>query len=155
MKFENGKQMYEYLISEGDLYSKSLGIYAFEYNAAHAICIYHLDPNEVAELVKRSKETNEYWAAFLGPGGSILDDEDYDEYRYVEDEERRALYLRPSLEFCEESFNAKDWIDTNDISVEHENIEKPVSLDEKLEAAAGKAGKSEIFLKNNERIIFE
>lgn len=121
MKFENGKQMYEYLCSGVDLYSKSTGWYVFEYNDAHALCIYHLSPEEVIELVEDTKDTDEYWGGFLGVGGHILDESEYDddEHRYHEDEAMRALYLRPSLDFCEEMYMVDDWMDTRDITVEY------------------------------------
>ena len=127
MKFANGNEMYDYLRCNGDyigrdLYSKSLGIYVFEYNDAGALCIYSLDPEQVVELVKDSKEIGEYWAAFLGwKGSAILDDSDYDddEHRYSDDEKMRNLYLRPSLEFCDETYMVEDWMDTDDVTVEY------------------------------------
>jgi hypothetical protein len=120
MKFENGNEMYDYLIGR-DLYSKSLGIYAFEYNDAHAICIYYLQPEEVAKLIEKSKGTENYWGAYLGWGGSILDDSDYDddEHRYSSDENMRNLYLKPSIDFCEETYMVEDWMDTEDVTVEY------------------------------------
>ena len=119
MRFNNGIEMYDYLCSERDLYSKSLGTYVFEYNDAHALCTYSLYPEDVVKLIKESKETGEYWGGHLGWGGSILDDPDYDEYRYVDDEAKRNLYLKPSLEFCDETYMVEDWMDTNDVTVEY------------------------------------
>jgi len=119
MKFENGKQMYDYLCSGKDLYSKSEGVYVFEYNDAHALCTYYLQPEEVADLVEKSKETGEYWGAHLGCGGYVLDNPSCDEYRYVEDEKKRALYLWPSLDFCEGNYSVEDWMDTDDVTVEY------------------------------------
>lgn len=113
MKFKNSKEMYDFLSSGKDLYSKSLGVYVFEYNDAHALCIYNLKPEEVVELVKKSKESKEYWGAHLGWGGSILDSSEYndDEHRYSEDEAKRNL--QPSLDFCEETYMVEDWQDVD------------------------------------------
>ena len=121
MKFKNGREMYDYLLGR-DLYSKSLGIYVFEYNDAHALCTYTLYPEDVVEIIKNNKEHKDYWAAFLGwKGSSILDDTDYNdnEYRYSEDEAMRNLYLRPSIEFCNETYMVEDWMDTDDVTIEY------------------------------------
>ena len=122
MKFKNGNEMYNYLCSGRDLYSKSLDTYVFEYNDAHALCIYTLQPEDFAEVVEKSKESGEYWGAHLGwYGSAILDEPDYDddEHRYNKDEAMRNLYLRPSLDFCEEVYMVEDWMDTEDVTVEY------------------------------------
>ena len=111
--------MYDYLCSGRDLYSKSLGTYVFEYNDAHALCTYGLYPEDVEKLIKDSKEYKDYWGAFLGIGGYILDNPDYDEYRYVEDEAKRNLYLKPTLDFCDETYMVEDWMDTEDVTIEY------------------------------------
>lgn len=122
MKFNNGTEMYDYLCSGRDLYSKSLSTYVFEYNDAHALCTYYLNPEEFAKVIEASKETEEYWGAHLGwYGSAILEDPDYDddEHRYHEDEAMRSLYLQPSLDFCNETYMVEDWMDTNDVTVEY------------------------------------
>ena len=121
MKFNNGTEMYNYLCSGRDLYSKSLDTYVFEYNDAGALCTYGLYLEDVVKLIEDSKKYEEYWGAFLGLGGSILEDPDYDddEHRYNEDETMRNLYLRPSLDFCEETYMVEDWMDTDDVTVEY------------------------------------
>lgn len=113
MKFKNGKEMYDYLIHTGDLYSPSLATYIFAYNDAQALCVYYLQQKEVVELIRKSKKTNECWSAHLGWGGTILDNEEYndDEHRYSEDETLRNLYLKPSLEYCESASKIEDWQD--------------------------------------------
>ena len=119
LKFSSGKEMYDYICKGNDIYSKSEGTYAFIYNDAGAICIYTLDDEDVARLVTESKEYNDYWGAFLGwNGSSILDDGEYNEYRYSEKQEERKLYLRPSLDFCEETYKATDWVDCKDVNME-------------------------------------
>ena len=122
MKFENGSQMYDYIRSGKDLYSKSQGIYAFVYNDAGAICIYTLCPEDVIQLIADSKEYEEYWGAFLGwKGSAILDEGKYDddEHRYSSDWEMRKLYLQPSLDFCDETYMVDDWMDTDDVTAEY------------------------------------
>lgn len=119
MKFNNGSEMYDYLCSGRDLYSKRFGIYAFEYNDASALCIYYLHPENVAKLVTETEGSDEYWGGFLGLGGCILDDPDYDEYRYSDDEEKRNMYLKPSIDFCNETYMVEDWMDTKDVTVEY------------------------------------
>ena len=120
-KFKNGTEMYEYLCTGRDLYSKRCGIYAFEYNDAHAICIYHLQPDEIAKLIEKSNETGEYWGAHLGCGGNILEEPNYndEEHRYHKEEAIRNLYLGPSLEFCNNTFSIEDWLDTDDVTEEY------------------------------------
>ena len=120
LKFKSGKEMYDYICAGNDIYSKSERTYAFVYNDAGAICIYTLDDEDVARLVAESKEHNEYWGAFLGwKGSNILDEGRYndDEYRYSEDWEKNKLYLKPSLDFCEETYKATDWVDCKDVVV--------------------------------------
>lgn len=124
-KFKNGDEMFGYITSGNDLYSKSAGIYVFVYNDADALCYYSLGPEAVIELLKEREESwfpEEYWGAFLGWGGAILDDGEYDdddEYRYSEDWEKRKLYLQPSLDFCNEMFATEDWLDTDDVTIEY------------------------------------
>lgn len=119
MKFNSGKEMHDYICNVGDLYNINTGIYVCEYNDAHAVCVYHLRPDEVIELIAKSKESGEYWEAYLGAGGKILDAEDYnnDVYRYSEDETMRNLYLKPTLDFCEHMYK-EEWVDTIDLTVE-------------------------------------
>jgi len=120
MKFKNAKQMYDYVCKGNDLYSKSNGIYVFVYNDVGAFCVYSLHPEEVVNLIKDSKEYGDYWGAFLGwKGSTILDDSNYDKYRYVKDEGKWSLYAKPTLAFCEETYMIDDWMNTNDVTVEY------------------------------------
>lgn len=123
-KFKNGDEMFGYITSGNDLYSKSAGVYVFVYNDADALCCYSLDSEEVAELLEEREKSlfpDEYWEAFLGWGGEILDEWEYndDEHRYSEDWEKRKLYLQPSLDFCNEMFETEDWLDTDDVTIEY------------------------------------
>lgn len=103
MKFESSKDMYEKVIKH-DLYNKELELYVFLYNDYGALCYYNISNEEAEELRQKSKENNgEYWSAFLGLGGYILDDMNY--YPDLSDD----LYLAPSYEFCEEYYNHDGW----------------------------------------------
>ena len=101
MKFNSGKEMYDYLQNSGDLYCQEEEIYLFMYNEAGALCYYHVSPEEAKELSVKAREMEDYWGAFLGTGGCILD------------EEEPEYSIKPSFDFCDEQFN-KDWIPTSD-----------------------------------------
>ena len=115
MKFESAKDMYKAIMS-GDLYNKELELYVFEYNYHGALCYYYIDEEEAEELKElAAKSDGEYWGAFLGRGGYILDDMDYHPDKYDEDEttltedEWYDLYLAPSYEFCERYYEDDGW----------------------------------------------
>lgn len=115
MKFNNWQEMYNYLTTGKDLYNTETGDYVFEYNDAHALCVYNLDKDEAKMLAEKSAENDgEYWGAFLGIGGNVLDAWEYNdtEHRYSEDEKMRALYLQPSYDYCKEVFAKAGWEDT-------------------------------------------
>ena len=104
IKFSSAQQMYEYVSDGHDLYSKSLGVYLFSYNDRGALCYYYLSDEEAGELA-RQKEKGEYWGAYLGCGGYILDDEYGDQF-----------YLDPSWNFCRQYFRIKDWMLTDEVT---------------------------------------
>ena len=107
MRFNNAKEMYEYLNSGHDLYHPESGIYVFSYNDRGALCKYCLSKDQVKEISKRSKQNHdEYWRTFLGFGGEILEDD--------------KVSMKPSLEFCEKHYQESDWLNTINV-----NLEKP------------------------------
>ena len=118
MRFKNGKEMYDYVASGSDLYSPSKDIYIFVYNDADALCYYDLNHDEVLDILNRKGDSNEYWCAYLGFGGDILDESEYDEHRYSDNQEMRDLYLQPSYDFCEDYYNVDDWMDINDVTID-------------------------------------
>lgn len=128
MKFNNWQEMYDYLTAGNDLYNTKTGDYVFEYNDANALCVYSLDEDEAKKLSKKALENNEYWGAFLGTGGSILEASDYndDKYRYSKDRDMKALYLKPSFDYCKEMFINNSWINTKEyqelVSVQEEEF---------------------------------
>lgn len=117
MKFNSGKEMYELITSGVDLYNKNDGVYVFLYNDADALCCYYLDEDEAKSIASDANNANEYWGAFLGVGGYILDDTDYDCFRYSNNEDERYLYLSPSFEFCNEYYNHNGWMTTKEFSI--------------------------------------
>ena len=135
IKFESARHMYELIAEGNDLYSKELGIYVFVYNDAGALCYYNLDLQDVADILVKQKAAPqaEYWAAFLGPGGYILDNPEFDEHRYSGDDELHDKYIQPSLDFCEQYFAVQDWVLTDDVTLEY-LAEGPPSLADLLEA---------------------
>lgn len=112
MQFKNGKEMYEYLVNNGDLYSKSLETYVFNYNDANALCIYSIDETMAVTLVQEARRREEKWSGLLGAGGEILDEPKYDTFRYSDNEAERTLYLQPSIDFCNDHYQ-EEWIDTD------------------------------------------
>lgn len=90
-----------------DLYCEESGTYVFLYNEAGAIAYYSgIDVEEAKALEAKARDTDDYWAAFLGPGGWICDDPS-----------DSAFPPNPgcaNIDFCNENFKQK-WIDTHDV----------------------------------------
>ena len=104
-KFSSGHDMLD-KIRETDLYSPTLGVYVFLYNEVGSIARYNIDVKEARLLETKVRESGEdYWGAFLGPGGVIYDDPSYETY---ED------YAMSNLDYCNEVFTY-DWIATSDV----------------------------------------
>ena len=70
MKFTSEEELLDCIRTGVDLYSPSLELYMFLYNDAGAVCTYSIAHDHALELVQK----DEYWGAYLGPGGSIYDD---------------------------------------------------------------------------------
>lgn len=110
MKFDTAQEMLDYITDYNechDLYSEKAGIYVFLYNDAGSIATYDINKIEAKKLakkVKNDKYGEEYWSAFLGPGGKIWDDVSHECYQegYVS-----------NLEMCEELIEYDDWILTD------------------------------------------
>ncbi len=108
MRFKSAEQMHEYIVEKGDLYNKITGHYIFEYNDAHALAICGLSWDEMLHFAGKAIAQGEnHISAVLNKGGIIYDNSEYDHYRYSENETERALYLKPSMDFCREWCNAK------------------------------------------------
>lgn len=102
MGYCSGKEMLDAIRGGTDLYCEELELYVFLYNEAGSICYYYISPEEAKDLQKQSEKWDEYWGAFLGVGGHIVDDPSYEEY----DEDQLS-----NLEWCEQMFDHK-WIPT-------------------------------------------
>lgn len=106
--FTSWEDMYRHITTFGELYNAEQGIYIFEYNNAGALCVYdNISTEQARELAALSKKDGELWAAFLGAGGTILDDSDLYEKRDHQD--IREKYLQPSYEYCQNTFHLNGW----------------------------------------------
>ncbi|MDE6021605.1 MAG: hypothetical protein K2H01_11495 [Ruminococcus sp.] len=102
MKFNTAQQMLDYINSNHDLYSPKAEIYVFNYNEAGSIATYHITKDEARELSNKVKSGDEdYWAAFLGVGGSIWYDPSHECYQEGQ---------MSNLDRCEELLEFEDWI---------------------------------------------
>ena len=118
MKFDSWKEMYNYVIEGNDLYCPETKTYIFVYNDADALCCYYLKDGEADELVAKSqKYNNDYWSAFLGFGGEVLDDLRYTKYQYSKSEILRRAYLKRSFDFCKQNYKYF-WINTKNYGKE-------------------------------------
>ena len=112
IKFNSWKEMYDYLLNDGDLYSPETETYVFGYNMYGSIAYYSLDEDEVRNLVNECGN-DEYWSGYLGVGGWICDiGKDYEmlweeEKQYDENDDNSAYW------FCLENYE-HEWYDTND-----------------------------------------
>lgn len=90
--YKTGAEMLAEL-NNHDLYCEEKGIYVFLYNDAGSIAYYNLSPTEARAIQAQAKESDEYWGAFLGPGGYIIDDPTYENF---------TQGSQTNLEWCEE-----------------------------------------------------
>lgn len=107
MKFENDKQLLNYLQHDGDLYSAEIGIYAFCYNNRGAIAYYYISEKEASKLADQAREFNEYWGAFLGVGGWIIEPDD-DNYEWFDNPKHTDM----------EDWSKYEWEDTETVYVD-------------------------------------
>lgn len=92
--FSSANNMLE-KIKVNDYYNHITEEYVFTYNDSDSIAVYNIDKDEAKKLSKQAKENDEYWGAFLGPGGYIYD--------------------KPiNSEWCESHFKEDGWITTTD-----------------------------------------
>ena len=74
MKFNNEKEMYDFIVGGSDLYNAKTGQYVFVYNDNGAFCEYILEEECAKKVAAKAVRNDEYWGAFLGIGGNIYDD---------------------------------------------------------------------------------
>ena len=114
MQFQSWNEMFDYITNGNDLYNPALEIYIFVYNDANALCTYTIDTKKATELRNKAHSDKNHWSAYLSLGGNILENVDYDVYKYANDENKRKLYLQPSYAFCQKFWNNDAWVNTND-----------------------------------------
>ncbi|MCR5722395.1 MAG: hypothetical protein K6G72_08635 [Lachnospiraceae bacterium] len=107
--FNNGKAMLDLVLLDEDLYNLETGDYVFHYSEDGSIATYSLDIKEAMELAEKALEGQEYWGAYLGPGGWIYDDPSSDFY----DKECPS-----NLSYCEEVYSTGRWYKTSDLQLE-------------------------------------
>lgn len=110
MKFNSAEEMLDYIKDDNechDLYSEKSEIYVFLYNDAGSIATYHITEKDAMELSDLANKNDDYWGAFLGPGGEIWDDPSYENY---------SEGKTTNLDRCEELLEFDDWVDTRDFN---------------------------------------
>lgn len=77
--FNSAQEIYDVLDSRTqDLYCIDEEMYLFNYNASGSIAYYYLDMDELMELANEAKANGEDCiAGLLGPGGYIVDTDNY------------------------------------------------------------------------------
>ena len=104
MKFNSGREMFDYINSDMDLYSPFEEIYVFKYTDNGSICTYTIS-NEHA---KRLKKMDGYWGGHLGWGGQIFDSEEW----YKENKENILDGIPTAEQWCDMVYNCcDDWED--------------------------------------------
>lgn len=53
IKFSDGNDMYDYLLSNNDLYSDDVNLYVFRYSELGSIAVYDIYEDEAKELFKK------------------------------------------------------------------------------------------------------
>lgn len=105
MKFSTAKEMLEHIQAGNDLYNPKLEVYVFLYNDVGSIAYYNINKDSAKSLSQKAKEQDEYWGAFLGPGGEIIDDVSSEFYRKGN---------KTNLQWCKNYYKDDNWINTID-----------------------------------------
>lgn len=105
MKFSNDNELLSYLQNDGDLYSAEAEIYAFCYNDRGAIAYYNVTEKEASKLAALAREMNDYWGAFLGVGGRIIEPDDEENYKWFDNPKHTDM----------EGWSQYEWEDTETI----------------------------------------
>lgn len=106
MKFNSAQEMLNYIQGGNDLYNPRLETYVFVYSDAGSIAYYSITNEHAKELAKLAKENDEYWGAFLGPGGRIIDDPSSDFYTDGKE---------TNLDWCKDMYKEEGWINTEEV----------------------------------------
>ena len=105
MRFNSAEEMLSSIQDGNDYYNPKLELYVFAYNDVGSIAYYNVDTALAKFLSQQAKEQDEYWGAFLGCGGHIIDDPSSDFYRDGNE---------TTLQWCEQCYMNDNWINTND-----------------------------------------
>lgn len=106
-EFKSGEAFLLDIQKGNDYYNVDTGEYVFVYNDSGSICTYYLTLDEAIDLEKKSREHNgEYWGAFLGIGGEIIDDPSYEHFE-------EGDYT--NLDYCNETYKEGRWYSCKDI----------------------------------------
>lgn len=103
-EFKHGREMFDAISKDIDLYNPITKTYVFRYNERDSIAVYGgINEAKAKELLALSKENGgEYWGAFLGVGGYIYDAET-----------ENGEYLSDALDWCNDSYPGF-WIATSE-----------------------------------------
>lgn len=100
IKFTSPEQMLETLYNESDLYCPEIETYIFTYNDHGSIAYYTGITSEMAEeLERKSLEGGEYWGAYLGAGGYIIDSKAYLEDHGEEANDDLIYFIMSMLQY--------------------------------------------------------
>lgn len=100
MIFESPEHMLSTIQDGIDLYNVISEEYVFVYNDSGSIAVYSIDLASALDLETKSKESGEYWGAFLGIGGAIWDDQEHDSY----------IEGNGNMDFCKSAYKQNGWI---------------------------------------------
>ena len=103
--FNSAEEMLNTITGGTDLYCPEEEIYVFVYNDLGSICLYSVDKEQARELDELSFETGEYWGAFLGWGGRIIDSDEW----YAKNNEIHHDYQESPIEWCKEMYT-HNWV---------------------------------------------
>ena len=106
IKFDNAEDMLYTITGGTDLYCEDTETYVFLYNNEGSICVYRgIDKDEADKLEELAVADEEYWGAYLGAGGDIIDSDRY----YAEQGRERPKWAESPIEWCERSYR-ENWV---------------------------------------------
>ena len=107
--FKSGQEMLDFLLSDEDLYNMDTRDYVFHYSEDGSIATYDIGIEEAKKIAKEALAGQEYWGAYLGPGGWIYDDPSSNFY---------DAECTSNLSYCNEVYNTGRWYKTSDLQLE-------------------------------------
>lgn len=106
VSFNSAEEIYDVLVGQDqDLYCIDDEIYMFHYGQSGSIAYYYLDMEELMELVAQADEVGEgYIGGLLGPGGYIVDTDNYEDDPNIEYDESITEILEFLADFVGKEF---------------------------------------------------